>query len=144
MKYAYPAVFMPEGNGFSVNFPDIPHCYTDGDTLPEAIENASDVLCLRLYDIEEAGETIPTVSDMSAITTSNGGFVSVVSCDTLEYRKFYNKKSVKKTLTIPSWLNNMAEQANINLSAVLQEALIEKLDPGCAPAGFAPGGNSHT
>ncbi|MBR1530242.1 MAG: toxin-antitoxin system, antitoxin component, HicB domain protein [Oscillospiraceae bacterium] len=52
----------------------------------------------------------------------------MVACDTLEYRKFFDKKAVKKTLTIPNWLNIMAERAGVNFSAVLQEALLEKLN----------------
>lgn len=127
MKYAYPAVFTPEENGFSVDFPDIPQCYTDGDTLAEALENAADVLCLRLYDMEEAGESISAPSEISALKTNEGEFVSLVACDTLEYRKFYDKKAIKKTLTIPAWLNTLAERADVNFSATLQEALIEKL-----------------
>ena len=127
MKYAYPAVFTPECGGYSVNFPDVPHCYTEGNTLAEAVENAADVLCLRLYDMEEAGETIAPPSEIGAVKTKNDEFVSVIACDTLTYRKFYDKKAVKKTLTIPNWLNVMAERANVNFSATLQEALIEKL-----------------
>ena len=127
MKYAYPAVFTPECGGYSVNFPDIPSCYTEGDTLAQAIENAADVLCLRLYDMEEAEETICAPSAIEAVNKSGNEFVSIVACDTLEYRKFYDKKSVKKTLTIPNWLNVMAEREEVNFSAVLQEALMEKL-----------------
>lgn len=127
-KYAYPAVFTPatEG-GYTVNFPDVPNCFTEGDTIAEALEMANDVLCLTLYDIEESGKPIPTVSDVSAIRAEAGEIVSLVACDTLEYRKFYDKKAVKKTLTIPNWLNVMAERSGVNFSAVLQEALISKL-----------------
>lgn len=128
MKYVYPAVFTPEDGGFSVNFPDIPQCYTDGDSLAEAIENAEDVLCLRLYDIENANGEIPAPSELNSVDLHDSEFVSMVHCDTLEYRKFYDKKAVKKTLTIPNWLNVMAERADVNFSAVLQEALIQKLE----------------
>lgn len=127
MKYAYPAVFTHESNGYSVSFPDVPHCYTDGDSLAEAIENANDVLCLRLYDMEEAGEQIAPPSDINSMKADKDSFISLVACDTLEYRKFFDKKAVKKTLTIPNWLNTLAERSDINFSAVLQEALIEKL-----------------
>ena len=127
MKYVFPAIFTPEDNGYSVNFPDVPQCYTDGDTLAEAMENAADVLCLRLYDIEESGDNIPEQSKANEVKKEEDEFVSLIYCDTLEYRKFYDKKAVKKTLTIPNWLNVMAERANVNFSAVLQEALIEKL-----------------
>lgn len=126
-KYVYPAIFTPEDGGYSVRFPDVPHCYTDGNTLAEAIENAKDALCLMLYDMEERGDTIPEPTNIKEISTKKDDVVSLVNCDTLEYRKFFDKKAVKKTLTIPNWLNTMAERADINFSVTLQEALIDKL-----------------
>ena len=127
-KYVYPAIFTPcEEGGYTVRFPDVPGCYTDGDTLAEAIEMANDALCLMLYDMEERQETLPGVTNIAEIQAENNEIVSLVACDTLEYRKLYDKKAVKKTLTIPNWLNVTAERANINFSAVLQEALIERL-----------------
>lgn len=126
-KYVYPAIFTPEDGGYSVRFPDVPHCYTDGNTLAEAIENAKDALCLMLYDMEERGDTIPEPTNIKEISTKKDDVLSLVNCDTLEYRKFFDKKAVKKTLTIPNWLNTMAERADINFSVTLQEALIDKL-----------------
>ena len=127
-KYVYPAIFSPsEDGGFTVSFPDVSGCYTEGDTLAEAIEKAKDALCLMLYDLEEREESIPVPTSINDVVTENGDIVSLVACDTLEYRKFFDKKAVKKTLTIPNWLNTMAERADINFSAALQEALIEKL-----------------
>ena len=127
-KYVYPAIFSPsEDGGFTVSFPDVSGCYTEGDTLAEAIEQAKDALCLMLYDLEEREELIPVPTRINDVVTENGDIVSLVACDTLEYRKFFDKKAVKKTLTIPNWLNTMAERADINFSAALQEALIEKL-----------------
>ncbi len=127
-KYVYPAIFSPsEDGGFTVSFPDVSGCYTEGDTLAEAIEKAKDALCLMLYDLEEREESIPVPTSINDVVTENGDIVSLVACDTLEYRKFLDKKAVKKTLTIPNWLNTMAERADINFSAALQEALIEKL-----------------
>lgn len=127
-KYVYPAIFSPsEDGGFTVSFPDVSGCYTEGDTLAEAIEKAKDALCLILYDLEEREESIPVPTSINDVVTENGDIVSLVACDTLEYRKFFDKKAVKKTLTIPNWLNTMAERADINFSAALQEALIEKL-----------------
>jgi len=127
-KYVYPAIFSPsEDGGFTVSFPDVSGCYTEGDTLAEAIEQAKDALCLMLYDLEEREESIPVPTSINDVVTESGDIVSLVACDTLEYRKFFDKKAVKKTLTIPNWLNTMAERADINFSAALQEALIEKL-----------------
>lgn len=127
-KYAYPAVFIKEDNGYSVKFPDIEGCFTCGDTLPEAMEMAEDALCLMLYDHEEDGEEIPPASDIKVVQSSTEDIVSFVCCDTLEYRKLYDNRAVKKTLTIPNWLNTLSEQAGMNFSTVLQEALKAKLD----------------
>ena len=124
-KYVYPAVFTKEGEQYSVAFPDIEGCYTCGDSLVEAVSNAQDALCLMLYDMEESGEVIPAPSDALEIEKSLGDneFISLVSCDTLEYRQYFDQKAVKKTLTIPSWLNTLAEKEGINFSSVLQAAL---------------------
>lgn len=127
-KYAYPAIFTKEENGYSVFFPDIDGCFTCGDTLPEAMEMAEDALCLMLYDHEEDGDPIPTASDVKAMQKETAEIVSLVYCDTVEYRKLHDNRAVKKTLTIPNWLNTLSERAGINFSTVLQEALKAKLD----------------
>lgn len=129
-KYLYPAVFTPEGSGYCVVFPDLEGCFTDGDDLMDAMQMANDVLCLMLYDLEQAGATIPMPSAVGQLQSGlkEGEFVSLVACDTIEYRKFYDNKAVKKTLSIPSWLNDMAERAGINFSGTLQEALKRQLN----------------
>lgn len=126
-KYIYPAVFRQEGEVYTVRFPDLESCYTQGDDLCDAYEMAEDVLCLTLYNLEENGGIVPQASAMHAVVREVGEFVSLVSCDTLEYRKLYDNKAVKKTLTIPAWLNTMAERGGVNFSAVLQAALKNEL-----------------
>lgn len=127
-KYIYPAVFTNDKDGgYSINFPDLESCYTDGDDLQDAYDMANDVLCLMLYQLEESKKTIPKPSNVKDIKVKNDSFVTLISVDTLEYRKLYDSKAVKKTLTIPSWMNTMAESAGINFSATLQRALIEDL-----------------
>lgn len=128
-KYAYPAIFTEEETGgYSVVFPDIDGCFTCGDTLPDAMEMAEDAMCLMLYDKEEDGEPIPPPSDIKSIQACTDGIVSLVCCDTIAYRERYDNRAVKKTLTIPNWMNTLAEAAHLNFSGVLQEALKEKLD----------------
>jgi predicted RNase H-like HicB family nuclease len=127
-KYVYPAIFTSENVGYSVRFPDVPGCYTEGDTIAEAIEMAKDALNLTLYGAEEDGDVINPPSDIRSIKVNDNEFVSLIACDTIEYRRYFDNKAVKKTLTIPNWLNVMSEKANVNFSAVLQEALIEKLN----------------
>lgn len=129
MKYAYPAIIQVEADGlYSVEFPDIDGCVTSGSSLPDAIQMAEDALCLMLYDMEESGEAIPAPSDPKAVQAGTDALVSLVCCDTIEYRKLYNNKAVKKTLTIPAWLNTLAERADLNFSSVLQDALKLRLD----------------
>lgn len=128
-QYFYPAVFTKEDNNLiSVNFPDIPGCFTSGEGLEDAYAMAQDVLCLMLYDMEEEKKKIPAPSDISKLKTERNEFVAIISCDTLEYRKFFDNKAVKKTLSIPSWLNIEAEREGINFSAILQDALKQRLN----------------
>lgn len=127
-RYVYPAVFTPdEDGGYSVNFPDVESCYTCGDDLADAIFMAEDILALVLYQYEKEGIPIPEPSSTSDIQLRDGEFVNLVSADTTAYRKMYNNKAIKKTLTIPEWLNEQATAMNINFSQVLQEALMEKM-----------------
>lgn len=127
-KYVYPAIFTKEDNGiYSVQFPDIAGCYTDGESLADALEMAQDALCLMMYSREEEGKNVPVSSDIKTIAVNANEFVSLVSCDTLEYRKKYNNSAVKKTLTIPAWLNTIAENEGVNFSQVLQDALKTRL-----------------
>lgn len=127
-KYVYPAVFTPEENGmFSINFPDLEGCYTCGDSLEDGIEMAQDALALVLYGYEKDNKPIPAPSNRNDIELEGNDFVNYIACDTLAYRKMYNNKSVKKTLTIPEWLNEAANMAGLNFSQVLQEALMQKI-----------------
>ena len=91
--------------------------------MADALEMAEDVLCLTLYDMEKDEKAIPAPSNSKEIEVGKHSVVSLVRCDTEFYRRFYENKSIKKTLTIPMWLNERAERANINFSGILQEAL---------------------
>ena len=129
-NYVYPAIFTPEdGGAYSVRFPDLKNCFTGADSLAGAMEMAKDVLCLTLYTLEQDGAGIPAASSVPAMQTQveAGEFVTLIACDTIEYRRFYDNRAVKKTLSIPSWLNDMAERAGINFSGTLQEALKQQL-----------------
>lgn len=94
-KYLYPAVFTQEDAGYSVNFPDLHNCFTSGATLEEVMEMANDVLCLTLYDLEQEGGQIPVASSDSEVEHADNEFVSLVSCDTIAYRRVFDNKAVK-------------------------------------------------
>ncbi|MDR2360757.1 MAG: type II toxin-antitoxin system HicB family antitoxin [Oscillospiraceae bacterium] len=128
MKYVYPAIFEREETGiYAINFPDVDGCYTSGQDMLDGHKMAEDVLSFCLFDLERENKPAPNPSLPSAFQTSANGFVALIACDTDKYRKLKNK-TVKKTLTLPDWLNAEAEAANVNFSGILQDALKQKLN----------------
>ena len=133
MLSIYPACFYKEKEGnYSVIFPVL-GIATCGDTINEAMEMAVDCLAGYLYTAKHEIESIPAPSQLKDIDIDSeyddykNAFVNMVAVDVEEYAKKYFEKSVKKTLTIPSWLNDIAVENNINFSQVLQNALKEQL-----------------
>ena len=125
--YYYPAIFTAEDVGFSVRFPDLPGCFTEGDTIEETYKMAASAI--GLYAQNEDGEfEFPKASAPKDIELDKDEFLVLIEFDLVEYLKNTSEKSVKKTLTIPSWLNNLAEQNNVNFSNVLQNALKDYLN----------------
>jgi len=125
MKYVYPAFFFSDGNHIGVTVPDLKGCHTYGTNIPEALIMAKDAVEMWLWDAENANEPIPTPSDN--LTPNNNQTLTFIVADTDEYRKANDTRAVKKTLSIPSWLNQQAEKANAPFSQILQEGLKEYL-----------------
>ena len=126
MKNVYPAVFSPDGDGYLVTVPDFDIC-TQGESLANAIDMARDAICLMGVEYQDKGKELPMPSDASAVHAEKGEIVTLIDCDFDAYRKSLDNRAVKKNCTLPSWLNQKAEAAHVNFSAVLQEALMEKL-----------------
>jgi len=128
MKLAYPACFYyEEEGGYSVEFPDLKGCITQGETLEEAIEMAEDAALGWLLDELENGAEVPGASQMEDVILERNGFINIILLDIGAYsEKYSNTKYVKKTLTVPAWLNELSEKKGINFSKVLQDALLEK------------------
>ena len=120
----FPAIFTFDGKYYNVDFIDLKGCSTFGDSIQNAYLMAQFVLCFFLDNLTNFPK--PTL-DISKIILQKNQFVSFVSINMDEYRKKFNNKSIKKTLTIPAWLNYLSEKNNINFSQVLQEALKERL-----------------
>lgn len=123
----YPAIFTYDNKEkkYLVDFIDLKGCSTFGNTLPEVFAMAQDAMGLYLDELTK----FPTpTTDFSNIKLKNNQFINYVEIDMEDYRKKYNNKSIKKTLSIPCWLNTLCEKNNINFSQVLQEALKEKLE----------------
>jgi|NGEPerStandDraft_9_1074522.scaffolds.fasta_scaffold39655_1 antitoxin HicB len=126
MLKVYPAIFHKENDSFWVEFPDLDGCQSTGDNLEETISMAQDALGLYLVALEEDDIKPKTPSNITAIKSGDNEFISYVSCDINKYRR--KTKAVKKTLTIPEWLNEEAEKRHFNFSSVLQNALIQQIN----------------
>ena len=124
----YPAIFhKAEDGGFWISFPDLPECLTEGNDMTQAYEMAVNALGLALTSREIENEPIPEPSAPSDIIVEKDSFLVVVEFDILAYKKRTNSRAVKKTLSIPEWLNEEATAIGVNFSQVLQEALMQKL-----------------
>lgn len=126
-KYIYPAIFSFDDDGFAVEFPDLPGCLTCGDTEDEAIRMAKDALGLHLYGMERDGDVLPAPSSLNEIKTESNQAVILIDVWMPMVRDEIENRAIKKTLTIPKWLNDIAENNNVNFSQVLQSALKEYL-----------------
>lgn len=125
-KMFYPAIFHREEEGFWVSFPDFPECFTEGDDMEAAYEMAVDSLGLAITSRKTENIELPKASQPDEIIVEDGILV-IVEFDMLAYCKKHNSKAVKKTLSIPEWLNEEAIKMGVNFSQVLQEALMLKL-----------------
>lgn len=128
MKICYPVILTKceDGSGYLVTIPDFDN-NTFGGTIPEAIEMARDAINLLGVTYEDKKWVLPEPSDLAALNCEANEIKTLVDADPDAYRRMLDNRSVKKNCTIPSWLNEKAEQANINFSAVLQSALKEQL-----------------
>jgi antitoxin HicB len=106
---------------YDVRIPDLPGCITCDQNLADAIEMAEDAAAMWLCDAEDNMEDIPKVS--KKLIVEHPKFISYIVADTDLYRRENDNRAIKKTLTIPSWLNAQAEKAEVNFSQLLQEAL---------------------
>ncbi|MDO4615657.1 MAG: type II toxin-antitoxin system HicB family antitoxin [Lachnospiraceae bacterium] len=138
MLSVYPACFFKEENGYSVVFPDL-NSATSGETIDDAMNMAIDLLAGLVYSAKIDGEELPPASALQTIDIGSvakdldsspydrdHSFVNLVSVDAEEYAKLHFTKSVKKTLSIPLWMNDKAVAMGINFSQTLQEALLQK------------------
>lgn len=124
--YTFTAIFTAEADGgYSVRFPQLDGCYTQGDSFEEARREAVDALSLHLYGMEQDGEPIP-----EAVLTADAGsgeMVVPVTAWMTPFRDQMENRAIKKTLTIPAWLNDAAERRKVNYSQILQSALKDYL-----------------
>ena len=126
-KLYYPAIFQKQEGGYTVVVPDFDGCITQGDTLAEARKMAVDAIGLCIEDLVDRKLSVPTASDPTALKVQNGACVVLIDFDWAEYQKRHDSRVVKKTVTLPAWLNTLAEENHVNFSRMLQDALAEHL-----------------
>ena len=141
MKVVYPVIFTDVENNILIEVPDL-EIYTQANdaykkkgTLADAVMMARDAIGLSCISMEDAGKEIPSARNITEIDIKNGAFydegesfVSVVDVDLVAYRQKNDLKMVRRNVTLPNWLNREAEAAHINVSRVLQEALMTTLN----------------
>ncbi len=126
--YTYPGIFEPDGDGWTVTFPDLENCFTSADSVEEAILEAQAVLEDCLYFREKHRDEIPGATPLEEVVPSHPrGFAQIVVAFMPPVRKAWSNKAVKKTLTIPAWLDELAKEQKVNCSQVFQSALKEEL-----------------
>jgi len=123
MLFVYPAVFHKEEDSYWVEFPDLPGCHSYGSSVTETMACAQEALAGYILTLLEQERPIAVPSDIGTLSAEDG-FTSLVSCNIDQYKE---TKAVKKTLTIPAWLNERAMEKGVNFSQVLQEALLLKV-----------------
>lgn len=122
-RYMYPAVFHYAEDGISVEFPDLPGCFSYGDSDIDAVNNAKEALELHLFGLEDDNEPIPNASPLRNISHSEDESIVLIDVWMVPVRDYMKNKAIKKTLSIPKWLNDVAVENHVNFSQLLQVAI---------------------
>jgi len=123
-KYIYPAIFDPcEEVGYTVTFPDLPGCITEGDSVEEALSMAKEAMALHLWGMEDDCDPIPLPTPPAKVPVPEGGFASLVEVWMPPFRDKMANKAINKMVTLPKWLKDLAEREKVNFSHLLQDAL---------------------
>ena len=127
MKYAYPAIFYPDGECISVDLVDFPGCETFGNNMADALLMTKELLEYRLYVAENQNEPFPIPSKLEDIEVEPGHVLNLVAADTDAYRREHDTENVSKVVFIPSWLHYQAEIANAPFSEIMKQGLEDYL-----------------
>lgn len=126
MKSAYPIILTPIEGMYAVTVPDL-DISTQGADIAEAMYMARDAIGMWLCYEQDEGRPIPLPSNITKIKTNPDEIKTLIDIDIEEYRRAHDNRTIRKNLTLPSWLNERAESAGINFSQTLQKALKQQL-----------------
>jgi predicted RNase H-like HicB family nuclease len=122
MEYVYPAIFHENEDGhYTIIYPDLPGCISEGKSLCNALYMAQSALTQWISYLSDRNQEIPSASSAQAVKTSNGDFVNLICAEVKDNR------AVKRTVSIPKWMDDKAARSGLSLSRVLQDALNAKL-----------------
>ncbi len=127
MHYTFTAVITPEKGKYYIRVPDIPGCVTTGKDIEDAVAQITDALSGCLVVWEDQGLSIPEATAQKDISHNTADVLTLISVDTIAYRAQTDTRAVRKNVSIPAWMANMAERKGINCSKVLQDALAQRL-----------------
>ena len=140
MKVAYPVIFTDVDTNILIEVPDlgiITEANEEGKTkgtMADAIMMARDAIGIKCIEAEDNGKEVTKPSAIFDVNVSEGtfydegqGILSLVDVDLAAYRKMLDNRTVRRNVTLPNWLNQEAEKSHINVSKVLQEALMSRL-----------------
>ncbi len=124
-EYVYPAIFHPNDDGsYTITYPDLPGCISEGKSLGNAVYMAQTALTQWIEYLTDKKQSIPSASDLKSIDLSPEEFVSLIRADVKDGR------AVKRTVSIPKWMDDKVTETGLSLSRVLQDALKERLNVG--------------
>ena len=124
-EYVYPAIFHPNDDGsYTITYPDLPGCISEGKSLGNAVYMAQTALTQWIEYLTDKKQAIPSASDLKSIDLSPEEFVSLIRADVKDGR------AVKRTVSIPKWMDDKVTETGLSLSRVLQDALKERLNVG--------------
>ena len=124
-EYVFPAIFHPNEDGsYTVSYPDLPGCISEGETLGNAMYMAQSALTQWVEYLADNKQEIPTASNLNEIETDEKEFANLIRADIKDGR------AVKRTVSIPKWMDDKVSEAGLSLSRVLQDALNERLNVG--------------
>lgn len=126
-KITYLAVLEPDNGGYGVFFPDLPGCVSYGNNLEEAQINAKEALELHVYGLEKESEKLPEPSKNLDSELCSGNYVAPITVFPDMVKNEMDNRRVKTNVTIPAWLKDLAEEAGVNYSKLLESSLIDYL-----------------
>ena len=130
MLYIYTAIFTPieDGTGYYAKVPDLPGCISTGSDLADAISQITDALNAWLVVAEDEELDIPAATPQNEISKESSAVCSLITADTIDYRARTDTHSVRKNVSLPCWMVNLADKRGINCSQLLQDSLRAILD----------------